>query len=417
MKIDLVKISKIDGKRKLKKYKINKPIFLNNYLFHYLILTNNLNGLKLSNFPIYRINNNDENGFHLAAKNKNYKILNYLIKTYPDYVYNLNLNDENFLHFCDPNDRGYLGLILRNKIKWNQLMFQYSKSEISPLDILFLDGSEQKILKIINEIDFNFNKYLYEPVYFNIFVNKNVVNKIKILKLLEKKIPNFYEYRNRENGMSLLWESIKSRDIKVLKFLSKKITIDEYLPLNSYNLFRTAYATDSQYDDYKISNFLWNKIKCCHNFSSTNMYGDNLAHFILEKRIDENIGDFKLEKKILTKCDNWNIQNTDKETPLHLLVQLNFNKYKGVIKKKNLDVTIKNESGDTCLDTCNKKWKKYLKKFPKYKGEKMVIKLKKNKYSHGNIFQAKFSDCAIYADYLDKKYPELYIPKYLIFLG
>ena len=125
MKIDLVKISKIDGKRKLKKYKINKPIFLNNYLFHYLILTNNLNGLKLSNFPIYRINNNDENGFHLAAKNKNYKILNYLIKTYPDYVYNLNLNDENFLHFCDPNDRGYLGLILRNKIKWNQLMFQY----------------------------------------------------------------------------------------------------------------------------------------------------------------------------------------------------------------------------------------------------------------------------------------------------
>jgi len=143
------------------------------------------------------------------------------------------------------------------------------------------------------------------------------------------------------------------------------------------------------------------------------MYGDTLAHFILEKRLIDNIGDYKLEKKILLSCNKWNIQNTEKETPLHLIVQLDFKKYNGVLKNKNLNVNIKNDFGETCLDVCDKKWKTYLNKFPKYKLEKSNIKLSKFKYSHGNLFQAKFTDCAIYAHHLDKKYPELLIPKYI----
>ena len=128
-------------------------------------------------------------------------------------------------------------------------------------------------------------------------------------------------------------ESLKSRDIELIKYISKFVVLDEYLPLNSFNLFRTIYATDSQYNDYKISNFVWDKIKNCHDFSSTNMYGDNLAHFILEKRLIDNIGDYKLEKKILSSCDKWNIQNIEKETPLHLIVQLDFKNIMNCFKK------------------------------------------------------------------------------------
>jgi hypothetical protein len=413
MKVNLVQISKINSLKMINKYKINKPIFLNNYLFHYLILTDNLRGLKLKKFPIFRINENDQNGFHIAAKNKNYNILNYLISEYQDYIYNLNFNDENFMHFCDPKDKSYLDLILKNKIDWNTVMLQYSKNEFCPLDDLFLNGSESKILKIIKKIEFDYNNYLNEPVYFNLFMNEKVKNKLKIIKIMEKKIPNFYINRNKETGMSIFWDSLKSRDIELIKYISKFVVLDEYLPLNSFNLFRTIYATDVQHNDYKISHFVWDRIKNCHNFASTNMYGDTLAHFILEKRLIDNIGDYKLEKKILSSCNKWNIQNTEKETPLHLIVQLDFKKYNGVLKNKNLNVNIKNDFGESCLDVCDKKWKSYLNKFPKYKAEKSNIKLSKFKYSHGNLFQAKFTDCAIYAHNLDKKYPELLIPKYI----
>ena len=42
--------------------------------YHYLILVNNLDGLKLTQFPIYKVNNNDMNGFMLAANEDNMEI-------------------------------------------------------------------------------------------------------------------------------------------------------------------------------------------------------------------------------------------------------------------------------------------------------------------------------------------------------
>ena len=55
--IDFDKISKIKNKKDLKKFKLDEPIFLSNYLFHYLIMTNNTKGIKLHKFPIYKENN------------------------------------------------------------------------------------------------------------------------------------------------------------------------------------------------------------------------------------------------------------------------------------------------------------------------------------------------------------------------
>ena len=55
----------------------------------------------------------------------------------------------------------------------------------------------------------------------------------------------------------------------------------------------------------------------------------------------------------------------------------------------------------------NNKWKKMIDKLPKIDDENN-IKLIKNKYSHGNIFQARFTDIAIFIYHMDKKYKNLY---------
>ena len=57
------------------------------------------------------MNDEELNGFHLAAKYNNYTILNYLIKNYKDYIYNRNDNNENFLHYCNPNNKNYLKFV------------------------------------------------------------------------------------------------------------------------------------------------------------------------------------------------------------------------------------------------------------------------------------------------------------------
>ena len=90
MKIDFNKILNILTKEDLNNFELNKPIFMNNYLFHYLIIFNKLDILKLFKFPIYKENEEGLNGFFLAAKYNNFKILKYFINLYPDYIYNKN---------------------------------------------------------------------------------------------------------------------------------------------------------------------------------------------------------------------------------------------------------------------------------------------------------------------------------------
>ena len=82
--IDFQKISKIKSKKDIKKYKIDEPLFLNNYLFHYMIMTNNIKGMLVTKHPIYKENNEGLQGFHMAAKvaseTKSLDMLNTLIK-------------------------------------------------------------------------------------------------------------------------------------------------------------------------------------------------------------------------------------------------------------------------------------------------------------------------------------------------
>ena len=97
MKIDFKKIINIKTNKNLNNFILNKPIFQKNYLFHYLIELNNLDALKLKKWPIYIENNDGLNGFHIATRiDSKLKILEYLIETYPEYIYNRNFKREAF---------------------------------------------------------------------------------------------------------------------------------------------------------------------------------------------------------------------------------------------------------------------------------------------------------------------------------
>jgi hypothetical protein len=415
-KVNLVEISKIKTRKSLKKYSLNEPIFLNNYLFHYLILSNNLKGLKLTKYPIYKLNEEGYNGFMLAAKNKNYDILNYLIKTYSDYVFNLNLQNENFLHLLHPSDNEYLDFIIKNDLNWNELMIQKSKDDTSPLETLLTDGNYNIINKILNKYDFKWNNYVYTPYHFSLFFNRkiNTDTMLKLIKLIENKVPNYYNLLDKRRGMNLIYPALTTQNIKIIKYIGDKVEMDYFTPLNTYHTFQTAYVNDMSKDDYTISSYIWNKIKTNHNFTATNKFGDNLAHFIISKRFEESSGSYKLEADILSKCDTWNIQNIEKSTPLHYLVNLDFKKYSKFLKGKKVNLKIKDENDETVLDISSKSWKIFLLKLPKEKADKQNIKIKNYKYKHGNIFQAKFTDMGIFAIEINKKYPQLYLPKYII---
>lgn len=417
MKIDLKKISNLKTKKDLKKFNLKEPIFLENYLFHYLILFQNLNFLKMFEFPVFKTNVDDYNGFHLAAFNEYYDILDFLIEKYPDYIYNVNSSNNNFLHYLDPSTDYYVKILKNNLVNKDLLLYELNNNNLSCLDLLFEFGSKKNILNVI-KMNIDLNNFKGQPSFYLILNNSILKEKdiIDILKQLEKKNKNLYDLIDN-NLMNFSWLVFGSRKMSLIKFIFDKVDLNSTLPISGYNLFRSIYATDEEYGNFKISKMVWNKIKDNDNlFDKINMYGDNLAHFILDKS-KYGRSDLKFEKEILSKCNDYifNQINLEKNTPLHFLVLLDFDKYNSVLKNRKIDLKIKNENNETCIDLANKKWCNYLKKITSYdfKVERNNIKLNNYKYSHGNLFSATFLDLGIFAKFMDKKYKQLYLPKYI----
>lgn len=407
MKIDFAKISKISTKEDLKKYPINEPYFLENYLFHYLILTDNLKALKLQKFPVNRYNEEGLNGFHLAAKYNNYKILKYLIETYPSYIYDKTQNDadENFLHYLEVSDE-YVEFILNTKnVKWNKL-FTHSSTDTSPLHILFGVGTFDMISKIITKIKFDYSNYSDSPFIFSLAINNDIKEKelIEILKLVYKQDKNIFDYVD-STGNTILLPLVLANKYNTIKYLSdKNINFDKYTPLNTLHAFTAAYNKGINYNDYKIALFIIKKIIKNHNFNETDKNGDNFVHFILKQRIKNKKGSDEIEDIILSHYNCWDKYNVNDITPLDLISQLDYDKYHKYIGKVTIDIDYKYK------DNIDSRWKKLIDSLEKT--NKDTIKMIENKYSHGNQFQAKFSDIVIFAEILDNKYKNLYLPKY-----
>ena len=123
MKIDFKKIINIKNKQQLNEFSLDKPIFDSNYLFHYLVSIGNLDALKLEKFPVYLENNDGLNAFHIAAKENQIEILNYLIENYPDYIYNRNKSGETFTIYLEYEEFNNL-IIFNNVNKKTNLVYE-----------------------------------------------------------------------------------------------------------------------------------------------------------------------------------------------------------------------------------------------------------------------------------------------------
>lgn len=406
--VDLMKIGNIKSKSKLKKYPINKPLMNGNYLFHYLIMTNNIKGLRLVNHPIFKLNNDGLTGLMLAARDKKYKILNYLLDRYknePKIINQKNKKGMSFLFYMNPTDKEYLETINNNPdIDWINLFQAVPTHYITGLELLFLQGKYNTILSIINKFNFNYKSYIEQPAFFSLTINSNLkANMVQTLldkiELKDNKILSYVD----DTGYDISYPIILNGDMEMVKYIVKKRgdELDRYSPISTNHIFILAYKESIKSNDYKIPKYLLEHIMKNHNFDQTDMHGDNLAHFILKTRITTKKGDYDIEKNILSRYKYWGRINMEKISALQYIVNLDFKKYHKFVTNK---INIKIE---------NKKWKKYIEHLPLDKDENTNIDFINTPYVHSNMFQAKFADIGIYFIYLSEKYKkDLYMPIY-----
>jgi hypothetical protein len=414
--INLVKIANIKSKSQLKKYHKNTPINNLNYLFHYLILSNNLKALTLYNFPIDKFNSDGLNGFMLAAKEKRYNILNYLLDKYKgsdnkgsDIIYSRNKKNMNFVNYLYPLDKEYFNLINKyTSIKWTDMFQNYSTNNISGLDILFSKGDYKTIIKVINLLNFNYSNYMSLPYHFNLLNNNlNDTQIISILNLLEEKDKNILTYVD-DMGYNIAHAIILKDSDELFKFIIKKLgkELNKYTPISGTHIFITAYKLGARNNNYSKAKYILKHVmnNCFDkdNYYETDNHGNNIVLNVLKIRNAVNKGNYEIEKTLLNNYTGWSIMNINKKTALDYIVNLDYNKYHSFVTSRNTYIDKK----------MNKKWYKYLMKLP-IKTEDENINMISTPYVHSNMFQARFIDVGIFVTYLKEKYKNfLYIPIY-----
>jgi hypothetical protein len=394
MKIDFKQIINIKNKDELKKFNINEPIFFNNYLFHYLIIFNKLDILKLDSFPIYKENDEDMNGFFLAAKYDNMDILRYLIDKYPDYIYNKNSKNEIFINYLKPEK---IVQLLNYKLEWNRLFLQKISDNIFFFDIVLSDCNYDdlnNILKIFKPKNHPLNALI---------VNQNLTseNIIYLLKLFDKSI---YNLRDDEDT-NLLFPAISRNDKKIINFLlENNIESNYFTMINTISPLMFTYLNNN----LKITKIIWDHIKNIFDYEALCRYLENIAHFILKNQYFD---DLSLE--ILSNCNSyvWHQHNINKVTPLHLLTKLDFNNFNKIINNQEINLNIKGPDNKTLKESLgeNNEWIKYLSTKKEYKKINDVI-MEIYPYTHANLFQAKFKDISMIILNIKNKYGNLYLP-------
>ena len=360
---------------------INKPIYYNNYLFHYLIIFNKLNIIKLCNFPIYKENEEGLNGFFLAAKYNYINLLIYLIHNYPQYIYNKNSNNENFIDYLDYSN---ITKILHLKLNWHLLLY-------NNIDELYYNLNNNNLNLLLSK--YKPNHYVHMIIFNEQLTTQNIIN---ILDILEK----YINLRDNEDK-TIIFPAIYKKDITLLNYIiSKKVDIDYYTFINTYHPLK--YAINNNF--LEGAKIIWNTIKNNFNYELTNNKLETFAYFLLNNNYIDN----PLFIDILQNSTSlsWNQYTVDKLTTLHLLINYDFNKYNYLIKNIKIDITILKKIKKT---KNNIKWYKFMKKLPLLKPNTNII-FKSYPYVHSNLFQSKFKDMYIYLLYIKHKYNNLYCP-------
>ena len=394
-------------------------------------LTNNLKGIKLQKFPIYKENNEGLQGLHLAAKiakeTKNYNMLNYLLDEYPEYANNHNYFNETFLDMLDINDN-LIDLIKKHKkINWFRLFTNIIETEDSKqcfLNKIFKNGNNKLInfaIEIVMKEKFNWREFRCQPL-FEIPLNAKLNTKDKI-NIFEQ-IGTDVIFNLVDNyGKGIIYSIIDSNDIDLLEYVIKKdIDLDKYTSLFTMHPFISAYVKDANNKDkkYKMSKMIWNNIKETHNFESTNKFNENMAFIIFNYRLLSGSGDDSIEADIIKRNHIWNNQSIEKENLFEIISNLPFEKYSKLMKgNKNIKFNdqLINKNGQKISNTMSAKWKKFITSLPKINQKECLEEINVNieKYNHvnANTFSSTIFDAGLFFIHLSNKYKNLYIPKYI----
>ena len=383
MKLDFKKIVEIKSINDLKKFKLNEPLFYNNYLFHYLIIFNKLDILKLHTYPIYKENDDGLNGFFLAAKYNNIPILKHFIKKYDQYIYNRNLNDE---LFTDHLDYANIPKLLDQDLDWSILLE-------NKLDQLYYNLDNQNLKLLFRN---------YKPVnhYLNYIILNPKLKSSEVIFFLNLFINKVNE-RDTED-QTIIFQALFKKDIKIINFiLTLNVDIDYYTIVNTYHPLKTAINLNLM----DAADLIWNKIKKNFNYELTTRNLENIAHFILKKKVTD-----KLVIEILSNCSSfvWTQKNINKISPLELLIEYDFDKFNFLVKDKEIIFDFKEKYNNNNNNNINK-WFTLFKTLKKYEENNNII-LQKNNYSHINQFQSRFKDMSFYLLHLKDKYNNLFFP-------
>jgi len=410
MKIDFKKIITINNKSQLEEFDINKPIFQNNYLFHYLIQLGNLDGLKLAHFPVYIENNDNLNGFHIAAKEYNYDVLAYLLRTYPDYIYNRNSMRETFANYIPFEE---INKVIRNfpNYDWYDLIGDGTSIHNQTLKGILTNLKSADLLEFIK-------LYKLKPeqntqYLFAIINNMHLKTEQKI-KLLNSFTDEEINVKN-EMGEGLILSSIEKDDSILTDYLlGRNIDTNYYTFMKTHSPLSKAVTIDILNNKNVYTKKILEKLKGVDIFHTINKYMDNILLTLLFTRINRNQLSQKTDKnlsvdmEILNRCDSmsWNQMNVNKVSPFHMLLFLDYDIYSPILIKNKIKIRKNMEfKSDT------KKWLELYKTLEPYEEEMSNdIIIDKYDYSYGTLFQAKFTDVGIFTLYLGDTYNELLIP-------
>jgi hypothetical protein len=426
MKINFKKIINIKNKKELSKFVRNKPIFFNNYLFHYLIQTGNLAGLRLEKVPIYKENNDGLNGFLLAAKEYNFKILSYLISTYPDYIYNKNAKRETFVDYVPVGE--FIQLMKTHaNLNWFDLL---ENSPVKALSNILINLNYSNLIRFIKIYPINpgdKHQYLFDIID-NAYMTQN--EKIKILNKFS------YEQLNAKNelGEGIILTAILNEDDKIVDYLlNANIDVNYYTIRYTHSPLVVATRVDILTNRSVYVKKILPKLYAINPlfFRESNKYMDNIAHSLFYTRINRKnqiLSALEIKNQsyahdfmILKYCDSecWNQLNIDKVTPFELVIKLDIEIYSSHMKNIQISQNILDKIYEMNAKSGQQYsgWIKFLSTLPKYqdvdivdKTGKPTVNLKINDYSHYTLFQAKFMDVGVYTIYLADTYPNLLIP-------
>jgi hypothetical protein len=392
------------------KDQIDKPLFNNNYLFHYFIALGNLEGLKLKKFPIHLENNDGLNGFHLCAKEYNIDILTHLINTYPEYIYNRNQKEETFVHYLPFSE---IPILINKfpKIDWFDLI-ENTKNNLLP-DILLGLKYDDLLLFFKN---YKKTQHLIHIIN-NIYLSDD--EKIKILDKYDDEDLN----KKYTGGEGLICPVINNSNKKLFDYLLKRNIDFDYIFYNK-NSSNNNPLYMAIYIDITSNTFIYSKELLKFNNIKNGLL-DNILHYVIFNRISFNnmskdmIISYDLDEYIFksSTTEMWNDINIENLTPFDIIVDLSFDIYSKFIpknikidnnKKKILIEDLTNEYNEFKNENINL-WLKYFDKLETFNDDNKMI-IENYKYAHVTFYSASFVDEAIYALYLMDTYKDLYVP-------